>query len=212
MAINQVSRSNVTVWKSQLAPSRSGLIKATQRRRGWRCRRPAPISRAHMPGEQHDQRADERGEQPKRPRRDTEDAGVEPREHRRDRRVVHVSRARVLAADDVVHLVALEAVHAIGGEMDREFQRRDREQRRGRTTPPAAQGREAHHRRQDASCAALHPARTGCHLVSAGRRRLQAAPMGTFGSSASAVSSRSCGSSTSLSLPAKYASYAPRSK
>ena len=48
MAINQVSWSNVTVWKSQLAPSSSGLIKVTSDAR-MAMPRPAPISRAHMP-------------------------------------------------------------------------------------------------------------------------------------------------------------------
>src|ERR1700693_2741938 len=42
----------------------------------------------------------------------------------------------MLSADDVVHLVALETVDAVGGEVDREFHHREREQRRRWTSPP----------------------------------------------------------------------------
>ncbi len=48
MAISQVSWSKVTVWKSQLAPSSSGLISVTRDAR-MAMPRPAPISRADMP-------------------------------------------------------------------------------------------------------------------------------------------------------------------
>ena len=79
------------------------------RREDLRPPRAAEVTRDQR-DEDHDERHLERGQQPDGRRRNPKERYRRGREQRRKGRLVHVPEGRMLARDDVVHLVAVEAI------------------------------------------------------------------------------------------------------
>ena len=70
-------------------------------------------------GEHHEGAAGKGGQDMETYGRHAEDLGRESIEERRHRRLVDVAEGRVLAGRQVVELVAMQAVHGAGGEVER---------------------------------------------------------------------------------------------
>jgi hypothetical protein len=102
-------------------------------------------------GEDDEQRADDGGNDPQGGRGRAEQRRVQPGQQRRDRRVVDVAQRGMLTAGDVIQLVAVETVVAVGGQVNGELHRAQREQWCCRATPPMRQ-RGAFHRRRILAC------------------------------------------------------------
>src|SRR5262249_15010912 len=88
-------------------------------------------------GEGDEERAQQRGEQAKRPGADAEESGLEPGEERDDGREVDVAERRMAAAVEVVELVGMETERAVR----REMQREDAPRRTAKEQPRCERGR-----------------------------------------------------------------------
>ncbi len=130
-------------------------LKEPRRKQQWaeqchrRCKDRYPASTSHVPcaqaGEEYHCRDGDGRKEAQGPGVDAEDTRVEPREHGGNRRVVHVAECRMPATFDVIELVGVKSVQAIGRKVNQQAHRGNDEQRRGGALPPAAHGHYIYH-------------------------------------------------------------------